>query len=97
MGRGTLGEVRDGSVDPRGGPRRVWGPFRRSVTSRGTLGVDQDGSTEPWGGPDKGWETLGEVRDGSEDPRVGPRSQAIWYPRKYGTPVPNFLGNMEPH
>ena len=21
---------------------------------------------------------------------------AIWYPRKYGTPIPNFLGNMEP-
>ena len=52
-GWGTLGEVRDGSEDPRGGPGRVGGPLERSGMGRGTLG--------------KVRRTLREVRDRSED------------------------------
>ena len=37
-GRWTLGKVRDGSGDPRKGPRRVGGPTGRSGTGRGILG-----------------------------------------------------------
>ena len=36
MGRGTLGEVRDGSGDPCGDAGRVGGKFVRSGTGRGT-------------------------------------------------------------
>ena len=38
IGRWTLDEVRDGSGDPRKGPRRVGGPTRRSATDRRILG-----------------------------------------------------------
>ena len=54
MGRGTLGEVRDGSKTlgevrdgseyPQGGLRQVEGPSGRSGTGRGTLGEVRDGS-----------------------------------------------------
>ena len=64
-GQGTLGEVWDGSGDPREGPGRVGGPSGRSrkpsvrsSTGRRTL-----------------WEVrknLGEVQDGSREPRGGP-------------------------
>ena len=47
MGRGTLGEVRDGARDPRGGAGRVGGHTERSGTGRGTLGEVLDGSEEP--------------------------------------------------
>ena len=57
-GRGTLGEVRDGSGDPLGGQRRVgdpWGGLKRVGghlgivgTGRGTLGEVRDGSGELW-------------------------------------------------
>ena len=54
MGFEILGEVRDGSGDPRrgrdgstdtrGGLGRVGGPSRRSGTGQGTIGEVQDGS-----------------------------------------------------
>ena len=37
MGQGTLGEVWDGSVDPRGGPGRDGGPSVRFKTGWGTI------------------------------------------------------------
>ena len=49
-GWGTLGEVRDGEGDPRGGPRRVGGPSGRYGMARETLGKVRDGSEDPWGG-----------------------------------------------
>ena len=65
---GTLGKVRDGSLDPRvdmgwvGEPSRMSrtgrGPSRRSRTGRGTLRKVRDGLKDP-----------GEVRYGSGDPR----------------------------
>ena len=54
-GRGTLGEVWDGSGDSRGGLGRVLGPLGWSGTGRGTLREVQTGRG-----------TLGEVRDGFE-------------------------------
>ena len=53
VGPRRVGEVWDGSVDPRGCPERVAGPSGRSRTGRGTLEEDQD-----WSG------TLVEVRNG---------------------------------
>ena len=57
---GTLGEVRDGSGDPRGGPDesrdpwgglvRVGGLFRKSGMGRWTLGKVRDGLGAPPGG-----------------------------------------------
>ena len=61
MGRGTLGDVRDGSVDPWGGPGRFVRPSGRSRTVRETLGEVRDLS-----------EDLCEELDWSEDPRGGP-------------------------
>ena len=61
MDRGTVGKVRDGSRDRRGGPGQVRGPYRGLVTDR----VD-------YGKFGKGWGTLGEVRDGLGDPQGGP-------------------------
>ena len=65
--RGTLGEFRDGSRNPRGGPGRLGDPqgglgwvglpLGRSGTSWGTLGKFRVGSGD-----------LGEVRDGLGDP-----------------------------
>ena len=57
---GTLGEVRDGSGDPRGGPGQIVGPSGRSRTGQRTLKEVRDGSG-----------TLAEVLDGSRDPRGG--------------------------
>ena len=50
-GRGTLGEVRDGSGVTREGLGRVLGPSVRSETGRATIGKVRDGPGEPWGGP----------------------------------------------
>ena len=44
MGRGKLGEVRDGLLDPRGGPGWVGGPNGTSWTVWVTLGEVRDGS-----------------------------------------------------
>ena len=71
-GRGTLAEVLDGSGDPWGGPERVRGPSRII----GRVGEPSGRSRRGWGsfvGPAE-WsgmsrENLGEVRDGSRDPR----------------------------
>ena len=46
-GRGTLGEVRDGSGDTRGGPGRVGRSTRRSVMGRGNYLEVIDGSGDP--------------------------------------------------
>ena len=46
MDRGTRGEVREGSRDPRGGQGRVRGTEGRSMKGRGTLGEVRDGSGE---------------------------------------------------
>ena len=46
-GCGTLGEVEDGSGDPRKGPGLVSGPSRRSGTGRGTFEEVRDGLEEP--------------------------------------------------
>ena len=78
MGRGTtgrsktgwrsLGEVRDGSVDPRGGPELVGRPSQRSRTGRVCYGKSRMGrGTTGRTGTVRG--THGEVRDGSVDPR----------------------------
>ena len=60
MGRGTLGEVRDGARDPRGGLGRVRVPSGRSGALWGILGEVR-----------KGWWTLEEVGDGPGDPQGG--------------------------
>ena len=70
--QGTLGEVWDGSGDPRVGPVMVWGPSGRSGMGRGP--------TRRFG---KGRGTLGQVRErlkdladeryGSGDTQGGPR------------------------
>ena len=81
MGRGTFGEIRDGSGDPRGGPVRVGGPSRRSGSDWGTRWEVRDGSGDPRGGPGRvgglsrrsgtGQGTLWEVLDLSRtSPRV---------------------------
>ena len=70
MGWGTLGEVRDGSGDPRGCPGRFVGPSGRSETGWGTLGEVRDGRWTLRAV----WDclgTLGEVQNGSGDPRRG--------------------------
>ena len=51
MGRVNLGEVLDGSGDPRGGPIRVEGSSCESWTCLGTLKKVSDGSGDPRGGP----------------------------------------------
>ena len=63
MGRGTFGEVRDGSEDPSGGPGRNVGSSGRSGTGRGTLGEAQDRFGDPPEFRD-GSGTLEKVRDG---------------------------------
>ena len=50
MGWWTLGEVRDGLGDPRGGPGRIGRPSERSGTGRVTLPVFRDGYGDPPGG-----------------------------------------------
>ena len=52
-GSGTLGEVQEGSEDNRGGPGQVLGLSGRSRTGWETLKEIREG-----------WGTLGEVRDG---------------------------------
>ena len=67
MGRGTLGEVRDGSRDPREGPGRVERPSEWSGTGQGTLREVRDGS----GTLGEVWDrlvTLGKFGDGLGDP-----------------------------
>ena len=59
-GRGTIGEVWDGSGDPQGGPGRVegpsgrfgtgWGTLEEVRTGRGTLEVVRDGLGDRWRG-----------------------------------------------
>ena len=61
MGRGTLGEVREGLENPQGGPGQFGGTSGWSGTG---LGPTRKSRTLP--------RTLGEVRDGSGDPRGGP-------------------------
>ena len=71
MGQGTLGEVQDGSEDPQRGPGRVGdprgGPGRVGSPrgGQGMVGRSTGRSTTGRG-------TLGEDRDGSEDPWGGP-------------------------
>ena len=70
MGRGTggevgtirwsLGEVQDGSGDPRGDPGWVGGSPGRSETGRGPLGEVREG-----------WGSHGVVWNGSLDPQGG--------------------------
>ena len=47
MGRGTLGEVWDGSVELWGGSRRFIRPSERSRTGRGNLNEVRDGLADP--------------------------------------------------
>ena len=84
-GRGTLGEVRVGWGDPRGGSRRgfgtrgmvsgrVGGPSGRSVTDRGTLEVVRVGWEDPQGCPGRVGELSGRsgmVRGTVRDVRDG--------------------------
>ena len=46
MGRGTLGEVWDGSKEPPGGSGRVEGTSRRSGTGRETIEEVREGSRD---------------------------------------------------
>ena len=49
MGQENLGEVRNGSRDPRGGLGRVGGPLETSGTVQGTLGMVRDDlGDRPW-------------------------------------------------
>ena len=64
MGRGTYGEVWDGTGDPQGGPGRVGGPSKKSGTCQGTLGEVRDGSGDPRAGPGRVWEHLGRYGTG---------------------------------
>ena len=69
MGRRTLGDV----LNPQGGPGRVEGPSERSRTVHWTIGEFRDGMG--WGTLgtfQMGRGTLGEVWDGSRDPRGCP-------------------------
>ena len=60
-GWGTFGEFRDGSLNPRGGPGRVWDPMEgpgwvgrhagRAGTSQGTLLEVQNSLFDAQGGP----------------------------------------------
>ena len=68
-GRGTLGEVRDGLGDPRGGPGRVRGPSERFGTVRGTLVEVQDVSGDLTRSHRDGSVDTQEIRDGSGDSR----------------------------
>ena len=71
---GTFLEVQDGSGEPRGGPGRVEGPWRKSGMGQGTLPEVRDGLGDPpvglgWvGGPSgksgTGRGTQGEVWNG---------------------------------
>ena len=56
MSRGTVGKVRDGSRDPRGGPRRVGVPLGRSGTGRRTIEEVLDRLRNPRGGPGRAGE-----------------------------------------
>ena len=75
MGRGTLGEVRDGSCYPFAGPGRVMDPAKELGWVGGPSVICGTGRESPGrvGGllerPDKARWTLKEVRDGSGDPR----------------------------
>ena len=81
MGRGTLGVIRDGSLDSRIFPGHVGGPPRRFGTGRVSHWEVRDESGYPWRGPRQverhsgrsgvGRGTLKAVRDGSLDPRRG--------------------------
>ena len=68
MGHWTLREVRDGSRDSWGGPRRVGGPSWRYRTGRETLAEVRDGLERC----ETGRGNLGEVWDGSRVLREGP-------------------------
>ena len=48
MGPGTLGEIRDGSVDPPRSSGRVTGPSERFETGRGTHLKVRDESGATW-------------------------------------------------
>ena len=80
MGRGTLGNAWDGSGYPRGGRGRVgdipWGPVWGKVPEVWYETVEPPYDSGWVGGPSvksgKGWETVGEVWDGSEDHRGCP-------------------------
>ena len=82
MGRETFVEVRDGSLDSRGGPGRFVGLSGRFETGRETLGevrnrlryprVIRDGSGVPTGRSRMGRGTLELIRDGSSDSQGGP-------------------------
>ena len=79
MGCLTLGEVRDGSGDPRGGPGRVEGPSGWYGQGRGTLGEVWDELGEHRGGPGRvgrpsrrfgtGGAKIEKVRDKLGDPQ----------------------------
>ena len=91
MGRGTLEEVRDRLGDPRGGPRQVGGPSEKFETGRKLPGRCGTG----WGTPGRsrmGRETLGEVRDGSGEPRGG-LERVRAHSRRHG-PVQGTLEEM---
>ena len=82
MRRGTLGEVRDGSGDPRGGPARFVEPVGEVLDGSGCSGTVRG--------------TLGEVRDDFGDPRLGPQRVGgiSWrfgtgrgVPKRFGAPA----------
>ena len=73
MGRGTFGEVQNGSGDHWEDPRWVGGPFMRSGMGLGTLGESEMGQgtllevqngSGTFGKSETGWGTLPAVRDG---------------------------------
>ena len=81
MGRGTLwqvqdgwetlGEVRDASREPRGGPKQVRGLSRRFGTGQKTLGQVRYGSEDPSEGAGRFVGPSGRSGKGSGDPRAG--------------------------
>ena len=70
-GWGTLGEFRDGSREPRGGPKRVGGLSRRFGTGQETLGQVRDGSRDPSEGVARFVGPSGRSGKGSGDSQAG--------------------------
>ena len=83
MGRGTLGEVWDGSLDPRGGPGRIGGPSSRSGTGRGTRWEVRDSSLDPRGGSQLVGGPSG--RSGTGQGTIGWSGMSRWKSGRSGT------------
>ena len=89
-----LGEIQDGSEDPRKGPGRVKGPYDRSGTGRGTLCVVRPGRGTLHEGPT----TRPVVWEGTPNyprlPRASP--EPSWTSPRVPRPVPDLREGPKP-